>query len=535
MKLRRIAFLCLLMAFTGVWVAGGAFAVPNRVDLLNDPVNHWGWQTHSLKCWNGKGGILSYYNPGARGNGGPAPASNLGFECPENGSAGGGDQPGQSWTGTDRYTVVGPAGPDDDQNGHELKIRDIKKINYWAILDWAGINTFPLVDGNGCDVYHEWRLQSQASQPPHVVLTVKLSSTSTDWRKMIYRPWGTKSAVYGFGPSAVEFNATGAARLHRIWQNYNAVDTIEGNYDGCWYVTESADVDHPTGMYTWPEILAKYPDAVLATPSIVQNPVFFSDPAQAPIPCSFSLHLGAMDNTNSDWASVGKSAWWYESYWARGAADLVTFAYDADPTEGESIVEEQFDFEAGAEKPTAEYALNNLAVFDQTVYMPNPRTRKSVKPTEPLDWGEGTVLGYKMNAPQRYGHYGTNFRQYWNGTAWATVTGTTEANQFVVYGQVCADPAPETGVSLGKWFYLDDGAGKKIKVYCPGGLYDTRITEGNYLRCVGSLHGNNPYEWFWNNFHIIVWRPTFPDDCPQSQPWPWEFQTYTWKITQLYP
>jgi len=521
MKLTRLAFVLLLIGLMGVAFAAGVCADVFRVTSLSPTVDPHGWQTHSLRCWSGKGGILSYYNAGARGNAGPAPGANLGFELPENGSVGGTDQPGQSWTGTDRYVGT--------------KLADIKKINYWAILDWAGINTFPLTDENGCNIYHEWRIQSQASQPPCVVLTVQTYWGSTDWRKLVYRPWsGLGGQPTGFGPSAVEFNATGAARLHRIWQEYTAVDTENGVYDGCWYVTESADIDHPTGMYTWDEVLAKYPEAVLATPNVVQNPAFYSDPAEAPIPCSFNLQMGAMANSNPDWASVGKNSWWYQSYWARGAADLVTFKYDADPTEVENIVEETFDFDRyDPAYPVKEYALNNLAVYDQGVYMPglnppdelpNRRTRKSVRVDEPIAWGEGTVVLANFNAPQRYGYFGTSFLRE-GGVA---VTGSTTVNQFTLYGKVTDDPAPVVGVDNGYWFYLDDGAGKKVKCFCPGAIYDGKVAVGNYLRIVGSLQGNNPYEWYWNNFHYVN-----PSQTVMSKPWPWEFQTYTWDVTVL--
>lgn len=473
--------------------------------------SNYGWQTHSARCWNGKGGILSYYNAGARGNPGPgAGTSNLGFELPENGSTGGTDQPGQSWTGTDRYVGT--------------KISDIKKIEYWAIVDWAGNNTTPLVDNNGCAVYHEWRLQSQSSQPPAVVLTVNLNNGG-DWRTFVYRPWGTQSAVYGFGPSAVEFNAVGTARLHRIWQKYTAVD-YQGGANGCWYCTEAQDEWHPTGMYTWDELVAKYPNATLGTPSVVANPVLRQDPAQAPIPCSFSLHMGAMETNNSDWASVGKDSWWYESYWGRGAADLVTFAYDADPSGGGNIVEETFDFESNPPRPVRELALNNHAVYDQNVYMPglnppdelpNRRTRKSPKPTEPLAWGEGTVVLANFNAVQRYGYYG-----------YSGASPNIKGNRFVLYGQICSDPPKVMGANSGWWFYVDDGTGTKVKCYCPQSTYNSDLSEGNYVRMVGSLQGNNPYEWYWNNFHYVN-----PSMTVMSKPWPWEFQTFPWEVTSI--
>ncbi len=529
MRASRTAVVCLLIGLLSVALVSSAYA-QIRVTTLggSDP---YGWMTHSSKCWGGKGGILSYYNGGARNNPGPAPGGCVGFECGENGSTGGSDQPGQSWVGTDRYTGV--------------KLSDIKKISYWAIIDWRGPNTSPLLDNNGNDVYgtvwdprppgyppqwHEYRLQSMSSQPPAIVLIVVVNG-GLDYRTMLYRPWS--SSIPGFGPSAVEFKATGTARIHRIWQQYIAVDTEEYNNEGLWYVTESIDTSgtYPYGSYgtyTWDEVLQKYPDAVLATPIVAQNPQFNADPAQAPIPCSFNLHLGALAHSNSDWTSVGKNVWWFESYWALGCADLVTFKYDADPGEGEDIIEETFDFDVDAtEKPEWKLALNNFAVFDQKVYMPLPRARKSPKPTEPLPWGEGTIISagsYPWNAVQRYGHYGYS----WLGTQ-------KYVNLFVLYGKVCDDQAPETGADQGLWFYLDDGAGKKIKCYCSGPLMGGEIQAGDYVRMLGGIQGNNPNEWYWNQFHIVRFRDTYPFDCPESEPWPWEFQTFPWQVTKLVP
>lgn len=532
MKGSRTAVVCLLIAALGIALISSAYAQIRVTNLGgSDP---YGWMTHSSRCWGGKGGILSYYNGGARNNPGPAPGGCLGFETPENGTTGGTDQPGQSWTGTDRYAGV--------------MLKDIKKISYWAIVDWRGPNSFPLLDSNGNDVYNtvwdprppgypehwrEWRLQSMSSQPPAIVLIVIVNGT--DYRTLLYRPWS--SSIAGFGPSAVEFKATGTARIHRIWQKYVAVDTEEYNNEGLWYVTESIDPNYPYGsygMYTWDEILQKYPDAFLATPIVNANCVFNSDPAQAPIPCSFSLHMGALANSNPDWASIGKSAWWYESYWARGCADLVTFKYDADPGEGEDIVEETFDFDVNAtEPPSRILALNNFAVFDQNVYMPVPRTRVWSKPAD-VPWGGGTVINaglYPWNAVQRYGHYGTSFEK----AGGVTVPNSTRVNLFVLYGKVCDDPAPLTGADQGLWFYLDDGAGKKIKCYCSGPLMGGEIQVGDYVRMVGGIQGNNPFEWYYNEFHIVGFRDTYPFDCPESQPWPWEFQTFPWQVTKLVP
>lgn len=263
--------------------------------------------------------------------------------------------------------------------------------------------------------------------------------------------------------------------------------------------------------------------------------------------------MGGLTHTNTDWSTIGKASWWHESYWARGAADLVTFARDTDPGEGETIVEDSYDFEASsvndpAPRGTYKRALNNAAVSDQGIYMPglppyqdpdgynimpNRRLRKGVKsPTEPLPWGEGTYSAAKMNAIQRQGGYGDSTQYAGAFPTWTAVAGSRKGNLQVLYGKICADPPIVSGADNGQWFYVDDGSGKNVKCYCPGGVYTTDIAEGNYVRMLGSLQGNNPNEWYWNNFHYITWNED-PALRAMSKPWPYEFQTYTWNITVL--
>lgn len=532
----RKTVISLLVVVCSLAVATSGLAATYQVTVLDG--SQYGWLTFggSQRCWGAKPAGISWYNEACYSNPGPAPGANLGFNCPENGSMGGTDQPGQVWAGTNRY--VG------------LKLRDIRKINYWAIVDWRGVNTFPLLDNNGNDVYntawdprpagypahwHEYRVQSVSSQPPAILLTVKINQAG-DQLTMLYRPWN--QAAPGQGIRTTNFNPPAATRVHRVWTEYTAVDTIDFNSEGYWYVVDdltSPDGDH---MWLWEEILNQWPDAELVTPTVNLNPVFAADPVQAPIACSFNLHLGALANTNNHFQAP-YTAWWYESYWARGAADLVTVVYDSDPSEaGENLVTETFDFERTTRENTSiplyvpqpkVRALNNLAIFDQKVYMPLPRSRASANPSEPLPWGQGTIItagNYPWNAVQRYGHYGTSTQK----SAGVAVPNSTVANLFAVYGEVCSDPAPD-----GNFFWIDDGAGKKVKCYCPDLLYNTQISPGAYLRLVGSAYGNNPYEWYWNQFHIVQFKDTYPFDCQESQPWPWEFHTYPWNVTVLKP
>lgn len=265
MRLTRTIFVSLLVALFTLSLVCSVYATPTYVTTLNGTID--GWLTHSARCWNGKGVIMSSYNGGAMGNPGPAPGYNVGFECTESSPPDG--SPSQNWVGTNKYVGT--------------KLSDIKKMEYWAIVDWRGINTFPLESAPGVNVPNEWRIQSQASQPPAILLTVSINGTDT--RTLLYRPWS--DVVAGFGPNAVEFSATGGARRHRIWQQYTAVDVANGVYEGLWYCTEALDLTDPTqppawGMYTWEQILVKYPDATLVTPTVVANPAFMADPVEAP-------------------------------------------------------------------------------------------------------------------------------------------------------------------------------------------------------------------------------------------------------------
>lgn len=523
MILRRITFVWLLAVIVSSLLVGGAYATPYRITALDDPTNQYGWQTHSARCWGAKGGILSYINAGAVGTPGPAPGANLGFECSENGTLGGTDQPGNSWTGTDRYVGT--------------KLTDIKKISYWAIVDWRGVNTFSMMDGSGIKVVNEWRVHDQSSQPPTIVLMAyKSPPGNLAFRTLVYRPW---SSIYpGIGPTSVGINAV-QDRKHRIWREYNALE------DGLWYVSPvTLTPEHPTGMYTWSELVAMYPNATLATPIVAENPTWGE--SKAPIPTSFNLHMGAMANSNNDWIGIGREAWWYESYWGRGAADLVTVVRDTDPGAGETLVEETFDFDVGTAvapsyiRPLSVTALNNLALYDQTVYMPgmwppdvlpNKRTRARASGAVAIPWAQGSVENEKMNALQKAGTYGVSHRQ----SGGAVVPDSETVNMYALYGKICGD-AEHTIVydnNQGVLFYVDDGTGRKIPCYCPGAVYESTISEGNYVRLVGSVQGNNPNEWYWNQFHYVEWKPGFPVGCAMSKPFHFEFQTFTWNITVL--
>jgi hypothetical protein len=182
--------------------------------------------------------------------------------------------------------------------------------------------------------------------------------------------------------------------------------------------------------------------------------------------------------------------------------------------------------------PNTLLCLNNKAVFEQKVYMPDPRIAFGA----PQYWqgGSQAVARASQNAVQRYSYYGDK-ALYWGAygnPSYYKIAGTTTGNLYVAYGVV---------ENLdGNEFTVDDGAGVRLPCYCGGREFgfDVVVSNGDYVRMVGSLSGNMILEWLYNEYHYVRWIPD-PDPLVRaaglSQPWPWRFDITGTDVTVLVP
>ncbi len=167
-------------------------------------------------------------------------------------------------------------------------------------------------------------------------------------------------------------------------------------------------------------------------------------------------------------------------------------------------------------------ALNNRAIFDQASWIPEGRARGG-NPMPP--WGGYLTQNYAylMNALQRAGTYNYDSPVLGRNPDGSAIYGYNTGHLFVLYGRV-SDTA-------GDFFKVDDGSGYKVDCYCPNASTKP-IVNGQYVRMVGTLYGQNPYEWYFNMFHVVQWDPD-PNNYVYSAMFPWRFDTYTWNVDVL--
>jgi hypothetical protein len=317
-------------------------------------------------------------------------------------------------------------------------------------------------------------------------LSVKINS-GADWRVLIYRPWS--STLPGFGPKD--------GSLSRKWQHLDCLT------QGVWL--DSTDVSQP--MLTWQQILSAYPDATLTTPPVA-SPPRYRITAEAPTGCSLNIVLGARTSTNTGFPP-GYVDWWQESWNAQCAVDNVSIAYIDTYSE---VVSEEFDFQS----PTyaVDPSTNNIramsirSIVDQSPWVPPERSRGGVP------WGGYNTQAnfFNANALQRAG----NFNYEVSSSNGEIVSGSSRGHLFVIYGRVSD--------TSGDMFKLDDGSGFQIDCYCPN-ADQVPISDGQFVRVLGSAYGQCPFEWYFNLFHQVTYDPP-----TYSQLWPWEFHTFAWNV-----
>lgn len=500
----RVTIGALLALAAGIALLGSSvLAEPtyNVITVLDGTQS--GWRNANIY---GASGGLSTYAQVCKGNPGPSPAGCYYMNCGQNGSgAAPNNTPGQAWLGTDIY------------NG--ILLSQITTMKYWTIHDYRGGENDVVKDSSGNIIPEEWYPKWFDKQPPQIEIFCSVEN-NTNLRQFIYRPWSIPG-YNGYGPNDGSFC--------RIWQEWDCLT------QGYWLEAVAPPPGEYAVMLTWEEIKSKYPDAVLSTPQYSATPVYgqaqcpIGNPEESWTQTSLNIVMGARKQTNTDFnPDKGWTTWWKESWNSAGAVDKVTIGYmDLDPEIG--LVEHEFDFQSpdDATNPSQNRirALNNLAVFDQESYVP-VRSRGPLKEGDPPPyWGGGVADESKMNALQRAGAY--NYEQAVTGRDidQSPILGDKTGQLFVLYGEVY------DSFENGGKFKVDDGAGRMVNCYCPGA--DSFLTDGQYVRMVGNLYGQNPTEWYYNMFHMVEWNAD-PSLCKYSSMWPWQFMTYEWNITVLH-
>lgn len=495
MKTSSIAAARFLMIAVAVAMLGSSvLAVPtyNAITVLDGTQS--GWRNANIY---GANGGLSTYALVCKGNPGPSPSGSYFMDCGQNGSGSApNNTPGQCWLGTDKYNGV--------------PLSQITTMKYWTIHDYRGGENDVVKDNLGNTIAKEWYPKWFDKQPPQIELFCRIEN-NTNSRQFIYRPWSIEG-YNGYGPNDGSFC--------RKWQEWDCLT------QGYWLVAVGT-LPGEALMLTWQQILTAYPDAVLSTPQYSATPVYGQ--ATCPVgnaeeswtPTSFNVVMGARAQANSSFKTdKGWNTWYKESWNSAGAVDKLTVAYDP----GTGLVDDEYDFQSPTDATNASAnkirALNNRAIFDQNTYVPNPRTRTALAPP----WGGGTVDPTKMNALQRAGAY--NYEQAVTGRNpdGSPILGDKLGELFALYGLV------SDSYANGGKFKVDDGSGNLVSCYCPGA--DTLLTDGQYVRIVGSLYGQNPYEQYYNMFHMVEWNAD-PLLCKYTSLWPWQFCTYGWNITVL--
>jgi hypothetical protein len=282
---------------------------------------------------------------------------------------------------------------------------------------------------------------------------------------------------------------------------------------------------------TWTEILGlpEFQGAYLSSPTYNSSPVWGQ--YQCPVPnwedppkgCSLCFELGARGTSNNKFPD-GYKDWWRESYSALGAVDKFTIAGVIDEYWEFS---DEFDFQApGVILQDPVYnklrALSIKSVFDQNSWVPEGRSRG---PNPPVTWGGFPTqnYAYRMNAMQRAATYNYDSPIFGRNPDGSAIYAYTQGHLFVTYGWV-SDTA-------GDCFKIDDGSGRKLDCYCPDAS-DKPIVDGQFVRMVGTLYGQNPYEWYYNMFHVVEWNAD-PNEYVYSEMFPWRFDTYTWNVDVL--
>lgn len=491
----------LLAVAAAVAVLGtSALAVPtyNAISVMDGTQS--GWREAAIY---GATGGLSVDGLVCKGNPGPRPVGFYLMNCGQMGSGGGsGNNPGQAWIGTDKY--------------NSLLLSQITTLKYWTIMDFRGGENDPVKDAGGVNVPGEYYPKWLDCQAPQIELFCRVDN-NTNYRQFIYRPWSytdpaTQIFYAGYGPKD--------GSQSRKWQEWDCL------HEGYWL---EAIAGAP--METWDELKNKYPDAYLWIPTWTQTPVYAAP--DCPVGDEFScaalcVVLGARKQTNNDFSDAkGWKTWWKESWNAQGAVDKIIIGYN-DTELG--LIEDEYDFQSPTLATDASQnrirALNNKALFDQNTYMPDPRTRGPINTSSPPpSWGGGSVDSAKMNAIQRAGTY--NYEQMVTGynPDGSRILGSAIGQVFALYGTV-SDSA-----TTANWFKVDDGSGKLVPCYCQNA--QSVVQDGDFVRMVGGCYGQNPFEWYYNMFHMVAWNAD-PLLATYSTPWPMQFHTFDWNVEVLY-
>jgi hypothetical protein len=299
-----------------------------------------------------------------------------------------------------------------------------------------------------------------------------ISKDGTNLRDLIYRPWGWKGDKGG-----------GQCRK---WQEWNCMLD-----DGVWYVPEWGA--NTGASFSWNGLLDLYPNATIAgqynattNPYGVQTGRSYR---QSLAGAGFNLQLGARYTNNNDFDRPDGFAWWKESYNARTAFDLVTV--------GVNDAETTWDFQTGDVYATR--GVSNLGLTDATYNYCK------------FDPPNSSGYGLWETATQRNARY--------------------NRTKFVIWGTVCTDPAVS-----GSTFYVDDGAGKKIRCYSSFHM----LMGGELVRMAGWCAAPNPWDWGLEYEYPCDCGNTTPGyNCGTSPdhwfnpPFTMVFNTFDWDITVL--
>jgi hypothetical protein len=258
----------------------------------------------------------------------------------------------------------------------------------------------------------------------------------------------------------------------RKWQEWNCMLD-----DGVWYVPEWGM--NTGASFTWNGLLDLYPNATIATDAqVVQGRAY----RQSMVKAGFNLEFGARYSNNPDFNYPESNAWWQESYNSKAAVDLITV--------GVNDAETTWDFQYPGKAYNVR-GVSNLGLTDATYnyckYDPDPNNQ----------------YGLWETATQRNARY--------NNT------------KFVIWGTICTDPAISGGT-----FYVDDGAGKKIKCYSS---FHT-LNGGELVRMEGWCAAPSAFDWgmqFENNCDGL---PAYPYHW-FIPPFTMVFNTFDWDITVL--
>lgn len=456
-----------------------------------------GWRKATLGSANTKCDLSSYAQP-CKGSPGPSPVGSLYMQCPQSQT-----NIGSAWYGNNTYTGT--------------PLANITTLKYWTILDYRGVESAKtLTDqvdefGNRIPMSDtEWTPSLFPTQPIQLYLYVRLADDSI--RAIIYRPWSTPQHP-GFGPDD--------GSLTRRWQEWDCL------HEGYWLQEDTTALK----MNTWSELLAlpEFAGATLATPVYSATPQWgqsrcpvmsSSDPLVGSCLC---FELGCRGTSNTRFPAP-HNEWWRESYSALGAVDKFTIAgTDAHA----SPFCDEYDFQSPGLLIADPFynkarAINNRAVFDQPSWVPSGRSRGG---TPTPAWGGYLTANYAylMNATQRAGTYNYDTPVIGRNGDGSAVYGYNQGHLFVLYGWVSD--------VTGDFFKVDDGSGHPVDCYCPNASTKP-IVAGQFVRMLGSLYGQNPYEWYFNMFHVVTWAPD-PANYVYSAMFPWRFDTYTWNVHVL--